>query len=132
VAKRLQELDCGALVGLIEQSNSFWSWVAYRYASLMSLSYRERLEVVLSEVASRFGVKDSRGLMITLELGHEDWADMIGSSRPMASRLFADMIRAKILAREGKRYILLNGAGLEKKPYLVPSVGDETLWSLRP
>lgn len=132
IAKRLQEIDGAALVSLVEQSNSFWSWVAYRYASMMSLSYRERLEVVLCEVARRFGVRESRGLLVTLELGHEDWAEMIGSSRPMVSRLFAEMVQAGVLAREGKRYILLNGAGLEEKRHLMPRLAQETSPSLRP
>jgi CRP-like cAMP-binding protein len=112
VIKRLQGLDSAGLVALLEQANTFWSSVAYRYASLLSFSYRERLEIVLSEVATRFGIRDARGIMLALELGHEDWAAMIGCSRPMASRLFADLVRARILSRDGKRYIILNGADL--------------------
>jgi len=67
----------------------------------MTLSYRERLEAMLAEVAARFGVKDARGTLLTLELGHDDWAEMIGSSRPMVSRLIAEMVQNRVLAREG-------------------------------
>ncbi len=131
IVKLLQGFDNAAMLALLEQSNTFWSWVTYRYASLMSLSYRERLEVVISEIASRFGIRDARGVMLTLELGHEEWAELIGSSRPMASRLLADMVRARILSREGKRYIVLNGTDLEGSRHLLPRTGAEGLASLR-
>jgi CRP-like cAMP-binding protein len=99
--------------------NSFWASVAYRYASLMNLGFRERLEVALSEIASRFGAQDARGVVITLELGHEDWAEMIGSSRPMVSRLFTQMIESNQIAREGKRYIILNDGGLDRTLHFI-------------
>jgi hypothetical protein len=86
----------------------------HRYASLMTLSYRERLEAMLTEVAARFGVKETRGTLLTLELGHDDWAEMIGSSRPMVSRLIAEMVQSRVLAREGKHYILLADGGVER------------------
>ncbi len=131
IAQLLQGFDNTALLALLEQSNTFWSWITYRYAALMSLSYRERLEVVISEIASRFGIRDARGVMLTLELGHEEWAELIGSSRPMASRLLADMVRARILSREGKHYIVLNGTGLESSRYLLPRAGAQTGASMR-
>ena len=131
IVKLLQGFDNAALLALLEQSNTFWSWIAYRYASLMSLSYRERMEVVISEIAGRFGIRDARGVMLTLELGHEEWAELIGSSRPMASRLLADMVRGRILSREGKRYIVLNGTDLEGSHYLLPRAGQEAAASQR-
>jgi len=114
ITNQLGSVDSGLLVPLVERMNSFWASVAYRYASLMNLGFRERLEVALSEIASRFGAQDARGVVITLELGHEDWAEMIGSSRPMVSRLFTQMIESNQIAREGKRYIILNDGGLDR------------------
>jgi Crp-like helix-turn-helix domain len=88
----------------------------------MTLSYRERLEAMLSEVAARFGVKETRGTLLTLELGHDDWAEMIGSSRPMVSRLIAEMVQNRILAREGKHYILLSDDSSEKLAPPMPRI----------
>src|SRR6202166_4439763 len=45
-----------------------------------------------------------------LEFGHADFVEMIGSSRPMVSRLIAEMIANKRLLYDGKHYIVL---GLE-------------------
>jgi CRP/FNR family transcriptional regulator, cyclic AMP receptor protein len=131
LAKRIEELDSAGLVSLLEMANTFWTSVVYRHASLMCLPFRERLEVVLSEVAHRFGVKESRGLLITLDLGHEEWAEMIGCSRPMVSRLFAQMVDSGVLAREGKRYILLTQGGLDDRQRLLVHPGSAHAAELR-
>jgi hypothetical protein len=74
----------------------------------------------------RFGIREARGIFLSIELGHDEWARMIGSSRPMVSRIMADLINAGMIAREGKRYILLNGGGLEnRKTSLVPGFAQE-------
>jgi CRP-like cAMP-binding protein len=122
ILKLLADSDHATLISLFERLNTFWGSVVHRYASLMTLSYRERLEAMLSEVAARFGVKETRGTLLTLELGHDDWAEMIGSSRPMVSRLIAEMVQNRILAREGKHYILLSDDSSEKLAPPMPRI----------
>ena len=70
------------------------------------MSFKERLELVFKELARKFGVHDSRGILLTPELAHADFADMIGSSRPMVTRLMANMTKQGLLLRQGKRFIL--------------------------
>jgi CRP/FNR family transcriptional regulator, cyclic AMP receptor protein len=120
ILKLIEAAEHGLLVNLFERLNSFWAAIVHHYASFMTLSYRERLEAKLSEVASRFGVRDARGTLLTLELGHDDWAEMIGSSRPMVSRLLAEMVENRALEREGKHYILLGHHGLDKLSFPMP------------
>jgi hypothetical protein len=74
------------------------------------MNFSERMEAVLRDLARQFGVKDSRGTLLIPELGHADFAEMIGSSRPMVSRLIAEMVANKRLLYDGKHYIVL---GLE-------------------
>jgi hypothetical protein len=62
----------------------------------------------MSDLALRAGVKDSQGTVLIPVLGHEDFAEMIGCSRPMVSRLISDMIDARLIARRGKNYVLLS------------------------
>ncbi len=114
ILKLLSDADNATLIDLFERLNTFWGSVVHRYTLMMTLSYRERLEAMLAEVAARYGVRETRGTLVTLELGHDDWADMIGSSRPMVSRLIADMVRNRTLAREGKHYILLASGDSER------------------
>src|ERR1700720_3544530 len=127
ILKLLGESDHTTLVALFERLNTFWGSVVHRYASLMTLSYRERLEAMLNEVAARFGVKEARGTLLTLELGHDDWAEMIGSSRPMVSRLIAEMVQNRVLAREGKHYILLADNAAEKPALPIPRLAAAPL-----
>ena len=63
--------------------------------------------VLLSDLGTRAGVQDSEGTILIPELGHEDLAEMIGCSRPMVSRLIAEMIESGLLSRRGKQYVLL-------------------------
>lgn len=120
ILKLVEGAEHGLLVSLFERLNSFWSASVYHYASFMTLSYRERLEAKLAEVASRFGVRDARGTLLTLELGHDDWAEMIGSSRPMVSRLIAEMVENGVLERDGKHYVLLGHQEIEKPSLPMP------------
>jgi CRP-like cAMP-binding protein len=68
------------------------------------------MEAVLHDLARKFGIKDSRGTLLIPELGHADFAEMIGSSRPMVSRLIAEMIANKRLAYDGKHYIVVGAS----------------------
>jgi hypothetical protein len=43
---------------------------------------------------------------------------MIASSRPMVSRLMAEMMRQRIIARQGKHYILLS-TSTARAPYMM-------------
>jgi biotin operon repressor len=103
----LKTLEPEALLRFAESINSMWSAVAYRYASFLGMSLRQRLEVVLGELAERFGVPDARGTLLLPELAQEELAQMIGSSRPMVSKLVTEMTESGILLKQGRRHILV-------------------------
>jgi CRP/FNR family cyclic AMP-dependent transcriptional regulator len=129
VSEVLKGLEPEALLRIAEAINSMWSSVAYRYATFLGMSLRKRLEVVLGELAERFGVPDSRGTMLLPELAQEELAEMIGSSRPMVSKLLTEMTERGFLIREGRRHILIaaqkpaNGAAAapSREPSLHPA-----------
>jgi CRP/FNR family transcriptional regulator, cyclic AMP receptor protein len=108
VIRTVQRLSPQKLVSLLEMLNSSWSATNSLYARFLGLSFRERLDMIFAELSQRFGIKESRGILLTLELSHEALAEMIVSSRPMVSRLIAEMVAQGIIARQGKHYILLN------------------------
>lgn len=111
VMKALQKLSSAKLVSVFERFNTSWSSLACSYAQFLGMSFRDRLQTVFANLAARFAVKDARGSLLTVELSHDDLAEMIASSRPMVSRLIAEMMDQRIIARQGKHYILLNNAG---------------------
>lgn len=104
--RSVEMLDSRSLVQLLESLNSAWSSVAHWYATFLGLSLRNRLEAVFRDLATRFGVKDKRGILVLPELSQFDFAEMIQSSRPMVSRLITDMIEAKALERRGRQYVV--------------------------
>jgi CRP-like cAMP-binding protein len=75
-----------------------------------SLTPRKRPMVpeVFAHLAAKFGVKDSRGILLIPEFTHSDLAEMIGCSRPMVSRFIAEMISSRTLPLHGKQYSILD------------------------
>jgi CRP/FNR family cyclic AMP-dependent transcriptional regulator len=114
----LNKLDHQTAIGLLEQLNAAWSIMFERYITFIGSSFRVRLEMVLNRLGSRVGIEDKRGILLMPELGHEDLAEMIGSSRPMVSKLIGDMTREGLLTRGEKRHFILRN---KPRPLTVPS-----------
>src|SRR5271155_1676742 len=95
------------LVSIVAPLNPFGSETPRRFTILLNLPFWDRLTMVMTDLAKRAGVRDSEGIMLIPEIGHEDLAEMIGCSRPMVSRLIAIMAESGLLARRGKQYVLL-------------------------
>jgi CRP/FNR family transcriptional regulator, cyclic AMP receptor protein len=107
IALILGKLDRTGTIHLLEQLNVAWSTTFERYVCFLGSPFRIRLEMVLNGLGTRFGIDDKRGTLLVPELSHEDLAEMIGSSRPMVSKLIGDMIQEGLLARGEKRHFIL-------------------------
>jgi CRP/FNR family transcriptional regulator len=124
VTAMLKTMDPAGLVALLEDVNTAWSEAFSWCAKFLGLPLRERLQWILQHLASRFGVRDSRGILLTPELSQDDLAEMIASSRPMVSRLMAGFSDRGEVARQGKHYILLNSAAaIPARPVSLASKG---------
>jgi CRP-like cAMP-binding protein len=110
IERGLSRLESAVLVSVLAAANTFWTAIAYRCVSMLGITFRERLESVIAEVAEKFGVNDARGTLLRLELSHDEWAAMIGSSRSLASKLISEMVEEGMLERNGKRYTVLRRA----------------------
>jgi CRP/FNR family cyclic AMP-dependent transcriptional regulator len=108
VCKVLSRLDPPLLVQLLGEITALWGSFSDYQARYLGMNFSERMETVLRDLARKFGVKDSRGILLIPELGHADFAEMIGSSRPMVSRLIAEMIANQRLLYDGKHYIVID------------------------
>jgi CRP/FNR family cyclic AMP-dependent transcriptional regulator len=106
IYKVLMRQDPNLLLHIMKEIVAAWSELTLQYVQFLGKNYNGRLEAVLADLAIRFGVKESRGTLLVPEFGHSDFAEMIGCSRPMVSRLIAEMISAGSLAQDGKHYIL--------------------------
>jgi len=127
VARLLSGLSPDDLISVVASLNTLWSENLRRFATLLNLPFWDRLTIVLSDLAKRAGVRDSEGTILMPEILHDDLAEMIGCSRPMVSRLIAQMVDSGLLARRGKQYVLLkkwdfndNGHNSEKSVRTTP------------
>jgi len=120
VVKLAKSLEPEVLVDLLQRMNTAWSSWLGAFASFLGLSFRDRLELILRELGAKFGIADKEGIMLALDPAHNDLAEMIGSSRPMVSRLMSELIGEGEVGRRGKRYILLNGGHLAARATLTP------------
>jgi hypothetical protein len=75
---------------------------------------------VLEELGAKFGVRDTRGILLVPESAHSDLADMIGTSRPMVSRLISEVTEEGLLLRQGRQFILLKSLSGETSESLSP------------
>jgi CRP/FNR family transcriptional regulator, cyclic AMP receptor protein len=108
VCKVLSRLDPPLLVRLLGEITAIWGSFTHYHVRYLGMNFSERMETVLRDLARKFGVKDSRGILLIPELGHADFAEMIGSSRPMVSRLIAEMVANKRLLYDGRHYIVID------------------------
>ena len=100
----LRSLTSAELIKLIAHMNLAWSRDLRRQLTLLELSFRERLIVMLRELSAKFGVPANDGIIIDLKLVHGDLAEMVGCSRPIIGRLLAEMQSAGVIeiTRTGK------------------------------
>ena len=108
VIRLLADLPSEDLISIFAALNTFWSMNFRFFTTLLNLPFWDRLTIVLSDLAKRAGVQDSEGIILMPEVFHEDLAEMIGCSRPMVSRLMAQMIESGLLARRARQYVLLD------------------------
>jgi len=123
VAKLLRSLDSGTIIHLLEHINTTWSRKFAWYAALMGLSFRQRLQMVFEDLRDRVGVADRRGTLLLPALTHEDLAEMIGSSRPMVSRLISEMVEDGFLVPCGKRHYVIRTGSV---PFHSSRASDDT------
>jgi len=120
VTKVLMRQDPALLVRILEEVIAAWNESILHQTRFLGENHNRRLELVFAHLTAKFGVKDSRGTLLVPEFTHSDLAEMIGCSRPMVSKLLAEMISAGGLAQHGKQYIFLDDSA-QKNVVRAPS-----------
>jgi CRP/FNR family cyclic AMP-dependent transcriptional regulator len=109
VSRILLTLEPKILVRLLEKTFVFWAEHAQHSAKFLAMDFQQRLQWIFTYLAEHFGVADPRGKVLHLDLGHQDLAAMIGSSRPIVTQLIAKMLQSGKLERRGKHYVVTGG-----------------------
>jgi len=116
VARALRDLPGQQLVQIVRHINDEWVALCCRFLTFLTMDVRSRLAYTIADIAERFGIPDARGKLITLKLSHEDFAELVGASRPMVSKHLKELAKAGIFAKENARYILAHGDNLVSPP----------------
>jgi CRP-like cAMP-binding protein len=86
----------------------------------MGLDVRKRLALELMNLAERFGIPDARGVVILLRISHEILAGLVGASRQQVTEHLNEFDRDKVIARDGRRIIIINVNKLRKIVEVAP------------
>jgi Crp-like helix-turn-helix domain len=89
---------------------TWWAGSVARHSAVGRLPLCSRLSRTLLAIGSKFGVEDSRGMLLDLPLTQKDLAEMIGSSRPQVSLQLSRLSGRGALIRDGRRLILVRPA----------------------
>jgi CRP-like cAMP-binding protein len=92
---------------LMSSTVSRWEDLLYRYTRFQGLNLPQRLSLALLELARKFGVQDSRGVILILQLTHEDLANLVGASRQKVTEHLKDLERQEAILRDGRRLIVV-------------------------
>ncbi len=83
-----------------------WYRLLLRSSSFLNLDLHERIAITLLELASDFGIKESRGALLRAAFSHQDIADLVGASRPRVTEHLAQLEREHLVIRQGRQLIV--------------------------
>jgi CRP/FNR family transcriptional regulator len=80
-----------------------WWRLLVRQSHFMEQALEERIAVALLDLADKFGLPDSRGVIINAPLGHRDLAELVSGSRPRVSVCLRRFAMEGALVQESRR-----------------------------
>jgi len=86
--------------------------LAERLALVSMHGAKARLSLLLLDLAERFGVRDSRGVIVDVRLTHRELAALIGATRETVSVAIVELRGGGLIATESRRVVVLDPAGL--------------------
>jgi CRP-like cAMP-binding protein len=90
-----------------------WDLVQLRCANFMSCTIEERLALILLELSENFGLKDKRGIRLTITPRHKDLAELVSASRPRVTEFLNQFERDNLIFRD-QRHLIIRHDRLEK------------------
>lgn len=103
-----------AIEAAVTQASQDGGRLAQRLALVSMHGARARLALLLLDLATRFGVRDSRGTIIDLRLTHRELAALIGATRETVSVAVVELRQSGLIATEARRAIVLDEEGLRE------------------
>jgi CRP-like cAMP-binding protein len=83
-----------------------------RIESLLSRTVESRVAEFLLEAASRYGVPESRGMLIGIKYTHQEIADYVGSTRETVTLTLGELKRRNLLLFDHRRIVVCDTEAL--------------------
>lgn len=83
-----------------------WYRLLLRSSGFLNLDLHKRVAITLLELASDFGTKESRGMLLRASFSHKEIADLVGASRPRVTEHLAQLEREQLVIRQGRQLIV--------------------------
>src|SRR5258708_32692410 len=77
-----------------------WELVQLRCSNFMSCTLEERLALILLELSEHFGVRNGKGIKLTVHARHRDIAELVGASRPRITEHLIEFEQKHLITRE--------------------------------
>ncbi len=100
-------VQLGAFKSAVEMTLGWSVETLIRYIRMYHLSPRDRLVIALIEMGAKFGVRDSRGLILNLPITQKDLADLLGSSRQSVNAHLAELVRLGAVSNLSRQIVLV-------------------------
>ena len=83
-----------------------WDLVQLRCSNFMACTLEERVALILLELSENFGIRDRKGVRLTVSARHQDVAELVGASRPRVTEYLASFERKHLIIRDGRQLIV--------------------------
>ena len=113
-------VDLPAFKSAIEMTVGWSTETLMRYVRTSRLSPRDRLVIALIEMGAKFGVRDSRGLILNLPITQKDLSNLLGVSRQKVNANLGQLVRLGAVINLSRQIVLVP----DKLFALIGDVGD--------
>ena len=83
-----------------------WDPVQLRCSNFTGCTLEERVALTLLELSENFGVPDEQGMRLMVPATHNDFADLVGASRPRVTEFLTSFERKHLIVRDGRQLIV--------------------------
>jgi len=83
-----------------------WDLVQLRCSNFMSCTLEERLALILLELSEHFGIRNGKGIRLTVHARHRDIAELVGASRPRITEHLIEFEEKHLITREDHHFIV--------------------------
>ncbi|HRX78985.1 MAG TPA: Crp/Fnr family transcriptional regulator [Pirellulaceae bacterium] len=108
IMQKTMESNAGLTLGVTKMIGMRRRRIEQRLKNLLFLSNRERLTHLLLELAEQYGVRESAGLRLRIQLSHQDLANVIGSTRETVTVVLGEMQQEGLLSIGRRRIVILD------------------------